>query len=81
MRCDGRRLRLLAIVDDCRRECLALEVDTSITGTRVVAVLERLADLRGLQSVSCKEWFGQGERGRITNCGLRPRAVLNRGAR
>lgn len=45
---DGRRLRCLAIVDDCTRECLALEVDTSITGTRVKAVLERLADTRGL---------------------------------
>lgn len=45
---DGRRLRCLAIVDDCTRECLALEVDTSLTGTRVVAVLERLADARGL---------------------------------
>ncbi len=46
--CDGRRLRCLAIVDDFSRECLVLEVDTSITGRRVVAVLERLADLRGL---------------------------------
>ena len=45
---DGRRLRCLAIVDDCTRECVAIEVDTSITGTRVKAVLERLADTRGL---------------------------------
>ena len=45
---DGRKLRCLAIVDDYSRECLALEVDTSINGRRVVAVLERLADLRGL---------------------------------
>jgi putative transposase len=45
---DGRRLRCLAIVDDCTRECLALEVDTSITGARVRAVLQRLADTRGL---------------------------------
>ena len=36
------------MVDDYSRECLVLEVDTSITGKRVVAVLERLADLRGL---------------------------------
>ena len=28
----GRRLRCLTIVDDCTRECLAIEVDTSITG-------------------------------------------------
>lgn len=45
---DGRRLRCLTIVDDCSRECPAIEVDTSITGARVVAVLERLADVRGL---------------------------------
>lgn len=44
----GRRLRCLTIVDDCTRECLAIEVDTSITGLRVQAVLERLADIRGL---------------------------------
>jgi len=42
----GRRLRCLTIVDDCTRECLAIEVDTSITGLRVQAVLERLADTR-----------------------------------
>jgi putative transposase len=45
---DGRRLRCLTIVDDCTRECVAIEVDTSITGLRVKAVLERLADLRAL---------------------------------
>jgi putative transposase len=45
---DGRRLRLLPILDDCTRECLAIEVDTSITGKRVAMVLERLADTRGL---------------------------------
>jgi putative transposase len=45
---DGRRLRCLTVVDDCTRECLAIEVDTSITGTRVKAVMERLADTRGL---------------------------------
>ena len=45
---DGRRLRCLTIVDDCTRECVAIEVDTSITGVRVRAVLERLAETRGL---------------------------------
>ncbi len=45
---DGRRLRCLNIVDDFTKECLAIEVDTSLPGRRVVAVLERLADLRGL---------------------------------
>jgi putative transposase len=45
---DGRRLRCLNIVDDCTRECVAIEVDTSITGSRVKAVMQRLADTRGL---------------------------------
>ena len=44
----GRRLRCLTIVDDCTRECLAIEVDTSITGLHVQGVLARLADNRGL---------------------------------
>jgi putative transposase len=45
---DGRRLRCLVIGDDYSRACLAIEVDTSITGTRVAAVLNRLADHRDL---------------------------------
>ena len=43
----GRRIRVLTIVDDYTRECLAVEVDTSLGGTRVVRVLERLAEFRG----------------------------------
>lgn len=51
--CDGRKLRCLTIVDDYSRECPAIEVDTSITGRRVAAVLERLGELRGLpQSIT-----------------------------
>jgi putative transposase len=45
---DGRRLRCLNIVDDFTKECLAIEVDTSLPGRRVVSVLERLAESRGL---------------------------------
>lgn len=41
---EGRRVRLLAVVDDFTRACLAIEVDTSIGGRRVVAVLQRLVD-------------------------------------
>jgi putative transposase len=44
----GRRFRALAIVDDFSRECPAIEVDTSLGGTRVVEVLERLSEMRGL---------------------------------
>ncbi len=45
---NGRVLRTLNIVDDFTRECLAIEVDTSLPGLRVVRVLERLAEERGL---------------------------------
>lgn len=40
---DGRVFRTLNVVDDYTRECLAIEVDTSLPGERVVRVLERLA--------------------------------------
>ena len=44
----GRRFRTLNIVDDYTRECLAIEVDTSLGGMRVVRVLEELKRQRGL---------------------------------
>lgn len=44
---DGRRFRVLNIVDDFTRECLAVEVDTSLTGQRVARVLERVCAVRG----------------------------------
>lgn len=43
----GRKLRTLNIVDDHTRECLAIEVDTSLPGMRVVRVLERIVGERG----------------------------------
>ncbi len=45
---NGRRFRLLTLVDTATRECPAIEVDQSLTGQRVVAVLERLKQSRGL---------------------------------
>jgi putative transposase len=44
---DGRVFRALTIVDDFTRERVAIEVDTSLPGERVVQVLERLAGTRG----------------------------------
>jgi putative transposase len=44
----GRRFRVLTIVDNYSRECPVLEVDLSIGGARVVRVLERLKESRGL---------------------------------
>jgi len=39
----GRRIRLLCVLDLFTREALAIEVDGSLPGSRVVTVLERLA--------------------------------------
>ena len=44
---DGRWLRILVVVDDCTRECLALIADTSISGNRVARELDRLLVERG----------------------------------
>jgi putative transposase len=44
---DGRRLRILVVVDDCTRECLALVADSSISGIRVARELDRLLGDRG----------------------------------
>ena len=44
---DGRTIKMLNIIDEFTRECLAIEVDRTIDADRVVAVLERLAVERG----------------------------------
>ena len=48
---DGRRFRVLGIMDQCSRECLALVADTSIGGARVVRELEALVRRRGTPHV------------------------------
>lgn len=44
----GRRFRSLTLVDTFTKESLVIEVDTSLTGQRVVRVLERLSEMQGL---------------------------------
>ncbi|MBL7395792.1 transposase family protein, partial [Escherichia coli] len=43
----SRRFRILCVVDDYARECLALVADTSLSGARVARELTRLIGLRG----------------------------------
>ena len=43
----GRSLRLLTVVDTHTRECLWIEADRSLSGSRVARVLDQLIDLRG----------------------------------
>lgn len=49
---DGRRFRILAVVDDYTRECLSLVADTSLPGRRVVRELDALLLGRG-RPLSC----------------------------
>jgi putative transposase len=44
---DGRKIRLLTVLDVFTRECLAIRVDTRFTGDQVVKVLEGLTAERG----------------------------------
>ena len=44
---DGRRFRILCVIDDFSRECLATVVDTSLSGIRVARELDIIAELRG----------------------------------
>ena len=44
---DGRRYRTLNILDLVTRECLALEVDTSLPGQRVTRVFDQLVSWHG----------------------------------
>lgn len=52
---DGRRLRVFNVVDDCTREALVMEVDSSISGGRVARLLDEQAAIRGAypRSIVC----------------------------
>lgn len=43
----NRRFRTFNVMDDCSREALAIEVDTSLSAKRVIRVLERVLESRG----------------------------------
>jgi len=45
---DGRAFRLLCVLDEHTRECLAIEVGQSLKGENAVAVLHRIAMQRGV---------------------------------
>lgn len=44
---DGRRFRILCVIDDFSRECLATVVDNSISGEQVARELDAIAERRG----------------------------------
>lgn len=50
----GRRFRTFNVLDEGVRECLAIEIDTSLRAERVIRVLEQLRQWRGLpQAIRC----------------------------
>ena len=48
---DGVRFRTFNVIDDFNREALAIEIDTSLSSTRLVRVFEQLKSERGLPDV------------------------------
>jgi putative transposase len=48
---NGRTIKLLNVIDEFTRECLAIEVDRSIDADHVVAVLDRIVAERGAAPV------------------------------
>lgn len=56
----GRRFRVFTLVDDFTRRCIAMEVDTSLPGVRIVRLLEQLGTLpQMLVSDNGPEFTGQ----------------------
>lgn len=47
----GKRFRTLKVIDDFNREVLQVEIDTAITGRRLIRVFERLRLNRGLSNL------------------------------
>jgi putative transposase len=69
---DGRRFRILAVIDDFTRECLGLVADTSLSGQRVARELDRIIRLYGKPQMIVSErafvrhWSkDNGERDRV----------------
>src|SRR6266851_7609873 len=52
---DDRRFRILCIVDDFSRECLATVLDASLSGVRVVRELEQLTRERGKPKITVSD--------------------------
>ena len=47
----GRRFRTFNLIDDCTREVLAIEIDTSLSSKRIIRTLERVILDRGKPNI------------------------------
>lgn len=43
----NRKFRTFNVMDDCSREALAIEIDTSLSSKRVIRILDRIIEMRG----------------------------------
>jgi len=44
----NRKFRTINVLDDCSREALAIEIDTSLSSRRIIRLLEKIIALRGM---------------------------------
>lgn len=72
---DGRRLKAMPVVDEYTRECLALEMERSITAEDVIGTLERLFTERGepqyIRSDNGPEFIAQTLKSHLAASGVR----------
>ena len=47
----GRRFRTFNVMDDCSREALAIDIDTSLSSKRVIRTLERITEDQGKPAI------------------------------
>jgi len=71
---DGRKLKLLPILDEFTRECLTIEVERSLTAAEVVDTLKYLFELRGapgfVRSDNGPEFIAQAVRSWLKQSGV-----------
>ena len=76
---NGQALRILTLVDEFTRECLAIEVGASLGARRVIAVLERVFAEQGqpewLRSDNGPEFIAQVLKRRLAERGPKPRYI------
>jgi len=72
----GRKLKMLTLIDEYTRECLAVEVDTSITSLKVRQILERVCMKRGfpkaIRSDNGSEFIGSAVNLWLESNGISP---------
>jgi putative transposase len=85
---NGRMVRILSVVDAFTRECLALEADTSLGSGRVIRVLDRLIDERGVPEnvrsdngpeFTSRRMLGWAEERKITLVHIQPGRPMQNG--